>query len=337
MADIGTLPRREAKKNTFSAKKIHFCGRKRVLLWPKKVIVMTETAKIILDLSDMKESGIYNNGDVAILQDIKEVHSKVFVTGFYLVGLCTAGKAVANISGTKFEIRTGDLFIGMPNNIIESTMMSVDFKCCCICLRIDYLERILPITGQNWQIRLMFEQNPVAHLSEDEISTFLLYFNLICSRINHSSAKYLKQVIDALLVAFMYDSRGMTDSKAEAETNPFSSKEAHFKAFIEMITNSFPKSRSVQYYADQLYITPKYLSSICKSISGKPATKIIGMYMEKDIEYQLCHTRKSIKEIASLLGFPSVSFFGKYVKTAFGKSPKAIRDSATMSKQEGEA
>lgn len=288
---------------------------------------MTEISKIILDLSDLKESGIFNNGDVAIFQNLQDMQSKALITGFYSIILCTAGKGSVNINGNSYEVHTNDLLIGMPNNIIENALMSVDFRCCCICLRMDYLEQILPIAEQNWQLRLLFEQNPLVHLSEENVSTFLLYFNLILSRINHSSEKYLKRVIDALLVAFMYDSRSTIDNRVDTNMHPFNSKETHFKAFIELLTNSYPKNRSVQYYADQLCITPKYLSTICKSISKKSASRIINMYVEKDIEYQLCHTQKSIKEISALLGFPSISFFGKYVKSAFGKSPKAIRES----------
>lgn len=307
-------------------------GKKRVLLQTKFKTIMTETAQIILDLSDLKENGIYNNGDVAIFSNLQDMSAKVLVTGFYSLILCTAGKGSVSINGNRYDVKANDIFIGMPNNIIESALMSVDFKCCCICLRMDYLEQILPISEQNWQLRLLFEQNPLIHLPEESVSTFLLYYNLICSRINHCSEPYLKKVIDALLVAFMYDSRAAIDQKVEFESHPFNSKETHFKAFIELLTNSYPKSRSVQYYADQLCITPKYLSTICKSVSKKSASRIINMYVEKDIEYQLCHTQKSIKEISSLLGFPSISFFGKYVKSAFGKSPKAIRDAMSSSR-----
>lgn len=46
----------------------------------------------------------------------------------------------------------------------------------------------------------------------------------------------------------------------------------------------------------------------------------------KDVEYQLKRTRKSIKEIANELDFPSLSFFGKYVKRYLGVSPREYRD-----------
>jgi len=35
--------------------------------------------------------------------------------------------------------------------------------------------------------------------------------------------------------------------------------------------------------------------------------------------------RNTVKEIADLLGFENLSFFGKYVKTNFGKSPRNFR------------
>lgn len=52
---------------------------------------------------------------------------------------------------------------------------------------------------------------------------------------------------------------------------------------------------------------------------------MIDRYVIRDIEYLLRHTQKSLKEIAFELGFPSISFFGKYVRRHFGVSPTVLR------------
>ena len=74
----------------------------------------------------------------------------------------------------------------------------------------------------------------------------------------------------------------------------------------------------IGFYANQLYVTPKYLSAVCKEVSGQTASELITQYMVKDILYLLRNSQKSIKEIANELNFPNLSFFWKVRKTAFG-------------------
>ena len=81
----------------------------------------------------------------------------------------------------------------------------------------------------------------------------------------------------------------------------------------------------VAVYADKLHVTPKYLSAVCKDISGETASDIINQYVIKDVLYLLKKSEKSIKEIVNELDFPNLSFFGKYVKRYTGSSPKQYR------------
>ena len=64
---------------------------------------------------------------------------------------------------------------------------------------------------------------------------------------------------------------------------------------------------------------------MCKNVSGKTATEIINAFVVEDIRQRLEYSEKSIKEIAQELDFPSISFFGKYVKAHLGVSPKEYR------------
>ena len=87
----------------------------------------------------------------------------------------------------------------------------------------------------------------------------------------------------------------------------------------------YNKNRDVKFYADKLNISPKYLSNICKRVSGKSASIIINQYVIKSIKHSLIYTNKSIKEIALELNFENISFFGKYTKRVLGLSPKIYR------------
>ena len=100
--------------------------------------------------------------------------------------------------------------------------------------------------------------------------------------------------------------------------------EAH--KVLELPPNATEDFLAAEAEHHRLYVSPKYLSAICKAESGKTANQWITEYTLEDIRYQLLFTNHSIKEITHQLGFPNTSFFGKYVRQHFGTSPKALRD-----------
>jgi AraC-like DNA-binding protein len=87
--------------------------------------------------------------------------------------------------------------------------------------------------------------------------------------------------------------------------------------------------RGVDYYAQKLCITSKYLTVVCKQKGGHPALEMIRESTIERIRYQLKNSDKSIKEIATELDFPNLSFFGTFVKQHLGVSPKVYRKSLT--------
>ena len=104
------------------------------------------------------------------------------------------------------------------------------------------------------------------------------------------------------------------------------SSEKLFLRFTKLILDEDHISRKLESYAEQLCVTSKYLSHICRIECGKTATAIINEVMTERIRYYLEFTDLTIKEIASELDFPNLSFFGKYVKKHLGKSPKHYRN-----------
>lgn len=283
--------------------------------------------KIELNMPELKEKATYNDGDIAIIDDLDELNLRkdACKTDFYTILLCLNGKASSHINGNPYIINKNDLLVCPPNVIIGNHLPSDNLKYCCICLSTKYIQKIMPMADNNWEIGLFFERNPQVSLSSEEVSIFLLYYDLFCSRLKHSSEKHFKRIINTLIQAFLYEFQEIVKRVVRASPRHFSSYEQHFKSFIDILSSSYTKNRDVAFYADKLCITPKYLSTVCKRAVGQSASKIIGVYVAKDIEYLLKHTQKNIKDISNELNFPNVAFFGKYVKNNLGNSPKALR------------
>ncbi len=104
-----------------------------------------------------------------------------------------------------------------------------------------------------------------------------------------------------------------------------SRRQEYFDRFMSLLLVHCRHHRSVAFYANRLCITQKYLSTIVKEISNRTPSQWIRDMLINEIAYQLAHTSCSIKEIAYDFNFPTISFFGKYFKSATGLSPKKYR------------
>lgn len=100
-----------------------------------------------------------------------------------------------------------------------------------------------------------------------------------------------------------------------------------FHRFMDLVRQNSQQKHTVQFYADQLFVTPKHLSAVCREHMGKNASTIISDALTSHIRYLLLHSDLTIKEIAAKTAFPNLSFFGRYVVKHLGDNPTNIRNS----------
>lgn len=264
---------------------------------------------------------IIDNSNVTDTLNTSPIKSEWFVAL-----LCIEGESTIYINNEMYSIHKNDILLCHPQTIFEHKITNLDFKYCGFCLSPEYVKQISLISSNSWNAILFIENNPIIALDENESSLFLQYYNLIRSKFETESQHHLKQLIDKLLQAFIYEFHDSMEKRIKIDPPQYNSADNLFISFLDILVNSYPKQRSVSYYAEKLFVTPKYLSAICKEISGETASDLITRYVKKDIENLLKQPNKTIKEIANELDFANLSFFGKYVKRIFGVSPKEYRE-----------
>lgn len=289
----------------------------------------TENGATGLDSLRASGAAAYCDDHIAFIENLNNLpQSGAVRIDMFLMLLCMRGSATVTLNDRTFDIAAGDLIICHPNVFIERTRRSSDFDFRCICLSRDFMQRISVAGGiATWDLFFFTHRSPLFSLRPDEVRTFSLYYELILSRLTDRPRRFQRELTDALLQAFLYDFHDLFERFITASSSKYSAAEKNFRAFIDVLTSTYPKPRHVQDYADRLYVTPKYLSSVCKRICGHPATDIIAYYVAQDVKYLLKKTDKSIKEICHELGFPNLSFFGRFTKNHFGMPPRRLRTS----------
>ena len=280
-------------------------------------------------LPDGKNSpGLYSDGQITLIESLLEVErgDAARLEHFVFI-LCLRGHAAISIDGRSYNLYPDNVLICHPNIVLGESMSSMDFEFRGVVLSKDYLQRLPLVSTDNmWDVMMFFEKAPVLSLTPDEVKDFCRYYDLIRPRLADTHLRYREELLSALLTALLYELSNIISRFADFRPQPYSAGSNVFRNFLSLLSSSYPKSRSVAYYADKLCLTPKYLSTVCKEVSGETASELINRYVVKDIDFLLKQRGRSVKEICNELEFPNLSFFGRYVKKHLGLSPKQYRE-----------
>jgi AraC-like DNA-binding protein len=96
---------------------------------------------------------------------------------------------------------------------------------------------------------------------------------------------------------------------------------------IEKILSAYEGIPTVKYLAEQVNLSPSYLSDLLKKETGKNAQDHIHYYIIEKAKNELLGTNKSVSEIAYSLGFEYPQYFNKLFKQKTGQTPLEFRSS----------
>lgn len=101
-----------------------------------------------------------------------------------------------------------------------------------------------------------------------------------------------------------------------------------FEQFLKLVAENFMSHKNIGFYADRLYLTPKYLSSLVKTVSGRTASEWIDSFVILEAKNLLKYSDMTVKEIGYKLNFASIPSFFKFFKSNTGMTPTDYRSGA---------
>jgi AraC-like DNA-binding protein len=143
--------------------------------------------------------------------------------------------------------------------------------------------------------------------------------------VSASDMPFDHEVVSHLFHAFLYElsciyQRCNTDHKVQ-----YTRKEDISMRFVKLLSESFREERSVIFYAEQLHVTPRYLSQTVKDVTGKTAGDLIDEMVIMEAKALLNNVSLTIAQVAEALYFSDQFFFSKYFKRLTSISPSEYR------------
>lgn len=174
----------------------------------------------------------------------------------------------------------------------------------------------------------MYASNNYVITLDNERQTLLnRFYSLLQFKLTHKHGLFHKEIMHSLFQCAFFELAELLASYNDNKryTGVIRQGDLLFRLYIELLAESGGLERSVKAYAEKLCITPKYLSSLCKKVSGKTALSWIHQFTIDAIIKRLKYSNMTIKEISDSMNFPNISFFGKFVKSQTGMSPSEYR------------
>jgi AraC family transcriptional activator of pobA len=297
----------------------------------EKESMLHELSFGMVQQSDVKL--LYSDDDFIFIDDFSKVPSYWGAhIGSFVIVFCLGGKITFRYNDKGECIGEHECFVFQPGSIVTDLMMSPDFQGRAVFMTQRLVQGLLQNEMSIWNKVLYVEKENKFKIDEkDEIIVCYSQYSKLMAFDEHRPLA--KQIILSVIHTFLIEMCSIfliheQQKGIDMDTSPDDmGRQGHiiFHRFITQLQQEKQKRHPVNYYARQQNISPKYLTTAVKNESGKTVSQWITEYVNADIEYYLYVSTYTIKEISIRLGFPNMSFFGKYVKSHFGDSPRQLR------------
>lgn len=246
----------------------------------------------------------------------------------FLIGVGTEGEATVSFNLNEYRLHKGSLFVFGPKNIIQ-VRSNEGFNCHIVVISSEFFQRINIDAKHMMPLFLKIAAHPCLELTTEESRTLRDFIDLLERETGSPEHLFAMNVIHGLISAMIYKVGDILNNYLEEHPeigSPGHSRaEEYFRQFMGLLGEHYKQERSVGFYARRLCITPKYLTTLIRQISGKSVSEWIDSYVILEAKTLLKYSNMSIQEISYYLNFANQSFFGSYFKRHTGMSPSQYK------------
>lgn len=254
-----------------------------------------------------------------------EVKTLLFRAGFYMVGLCMSGKLKVRVNFRDYVIKKNIFMAMTPSTIVQILDKSEDFRVRVVLFDKDFLlqqtnnTRLLDSFG-------FFENGDVTSFGvvNEQAETLIPIYELIRKKYDSYEA-YKDNMARNLILTLLYQCAEIYHKPTTEQEAKSSRKDEIKLAFLQLVKEHCGHERKISFYAEKLFITPKYLMETIKMETGKTAGKIIDEAVMLEAKLLLGDKDKPVQQIAEELNFPSQTFFTKFFKRNSSETPTSWR------------
>jgi AraC-like DNA-binding protein len=244
---------------------------------------------------------------------------------FYILGLCVEGWVEFYVDDELLTIRPNCLFAAGPQRTIQKVKQSPDCKLKYLFFAKDFLLNNM-VNSYELESFLFFSANskPYVQLEKEDIMALIQIFDILISKRNKNGSKYHIEIIRSIFYTFLYESAAIYQKNNIVQPKFTRDIDLNIK-FLQMLAQTEKKKHNLKFYADSLFITPKYLIYAIKKSSGKTPGRLIDEAIIAEAKLLLRNRDNTISVISEQLHFSDQASFSKFFKKNTGITPASYR------------
>ena len=248
-----------------------------------------------------------------------------FLQHYHTHILCSRGSTKFVFNNKQYTAKAGEFVFWFADSQLTDITFSKNFKANVLFVERDFLDNNIP--DQNWSIDVILHSraNPILHLQDKDKTKAISNFSLLYNRFLERGHLFYNNTLQLQMQLFLFDMWNIFANDYERRKRTVQSGSL-YEQFMLLVQEHCMEEREVQFYADQLHITPKYLNYVCKQNTDVTASEWIQRYAKERIILLLKNKKLNIAEIADRMEFSSRSFFTRYVKKLIGVTPSEFRN-----------
>lgn len=254
----------------------------------------------------------------------------VFTAGFYIISFQKFISGSITYGKKEFDHGRGKMIFFKPNQTVTFKNVKSEDDCFLILIKEDFLAGNKLHNEIKDYSYFDYETNEALYLSPSEEDTIWNLVNIMHRETYNNTDDYSRLILLSHLGTLLTYAQRFYKRQFINRIEASGSYAGRFQQIIDLYysENEFRHNGlpTVAYMADQLHISPRYLSDLLKQETGKTAIELIHIHLIKEAKNLLTEGKMNISEISFSLGFENPNYFARLFKKEVGVPPNIYRN-----------